>query len=73
MPTPADNPPPDYQSQAQELLARLVGSTRRDRIAFALGYAVAFNAMADALTPHDFIHHRHLAAAIHTMCSEDPQ
>ena len=66
-------PPTDYTAQACTLLDRLIGSTRRDRVAFAYGYILAFDAMASALPPRDLAHHRNIATALHNLCAEELQ
>jgi hypothetical protein len=63
----------DYTHQARHLLAHLTGGNRRDRIAFAYGYVLAFDAMATALAPDELDHHRNVAIALHHQATEEPR
>jgi len=67
------NPPqrPNYRAEARDVIARLHGSTRRDRVAFVYGYVIALHAMANALPPPEFYRLHGLASALHDICSED--
>jgi hypothetical protein len=63
----------DYTHQARHLLARLAGGNRRDRIAFAYGYVLAFDAMAAVLPADELTHHRNVAIALHHQATEEPR
>ncbi len=61
--------PAYYLTQAQKILNELHGSSPRDRVAFAYGYILAFNAMAGELTPDLAFHHHAIASALHDLCA----
>ncbi len=75
MTRPTDRVPvPDgYRDLASAILAKLPEATRRDQMAFAYGYVVAFEAMASVLPSRRLIHHRFLALALIELSAEEPR
>jgi hypothetical protein len=57
--------------EAHDALRLLAGSNRRDRLAFTLGYILAFDAMAPHLPPDQIPAHRARAQALHALCDKD--
>ena len=64
-------PTPNYRAEARAILARIPGSTPRDRIAFVYGYVLAFQSVAHYLPPVEYFRVHGIATALHTICTEE--
>ena len=59
------------RAEARALLARLQGSTRRDRVAYVAGFVTAVRIAAPSLPTHELYRLRAIATALHEICGED--